>query len=67
MGTHQVPQFFILAFCQIFDSGIQNLLASGKTFTWTVTQAAYNFNPDHTLFYYCQIHPTMVAELTIVQ
>jgi plastocyanin len=52
---------------QIFDSGgTQNLLQSGKSFTWTVTQAAYNFNPDHTVFYYCEIHPSMVAELTIV-
>ena len=52
---------------QIFDSGgVQHLLQSGKSFTWTVTQAAYNFNPDHTVFYYCQIHPSMLAELTIV-
>ncbi len=53
---------------QIFDSGgTQKLLQSGKSFTWTVTTAAYNFNPDHTVFYYCEIHPSMVAELTIVQ
>jgi plastocyanin len=53
---------------KIFDSGgTQNLLQSGKNFTWTVSAAAYNFNPDHTVFYYCEIHPSMLAELTIVQ
>ena len=53
---------------KIFDSGgTQNLLQSGKSFTWTVTAAAYNFNPDHTASYYCEIHHSMVAELTIVQ
>lgn len=51
---------------QIFDSGIATLIPSGGKFTYTVTEAAYNFNTDHTLIYYCQIHPTMLAELTIV-
>jgi plastocyanin len=53
----------------LFDSSsgnVSNLLQPGKSFSWTVTQAAYTFNSDHTVFYYCQIHPTMVAELTIV-
>lgn len=52
---------------QIFDSGISNPIAPGKTFTYTVTAAAYTFNPDHTVIYYCEIHPVMTAELTVVQ
>jgi hypothetical protein len=52
---------------QIFDSGVSKLLMPGQSFTYTVTAAAYNFNTDHTVLYYCQIHPAMVAELTIVQ
>jgi len=51
---------------QVFDSGVGHLIGTGGTFTYTVTTAAYNFNPDHTVVYYCQIHPVMVAELTIV-
>lgn len=52
---------------QIFDSGITNLVNPGKTFTYTVTTAAYNYNKNHEVFYYCRIHPSMLAELTIVQ
>jgi plastocyanin/mono/diheme cytochrome c family protein len=53
---------------QIFDSGgAAHLVNPGKTFTYTVTMAAYNFNKNHEVYYYCQIHPTMLAELTIVQ
>lgn len=51
---------------QIFDSGTSKLLMPGDHFTYTVTTAAYNFNKDHLVFYYCQIHPSMVAVLTIV-
>ncbi len=51
---------------QIFDSGVTKLLLPGQTFTYKVTQAAYNFNKNHIVLYYCQIHPAMVAELTIV-
>jgi plastocyanin/cytochrome c553 len=52
---------------QIFDSGLNKPIATGATFTYTVTQAAYNFNSkDHTVIYYCQYHPSMIAELTIV-
>ena len=51
---------------QIFDSG-SNLIQSGQTFTYTVTDAAYNFNPDHTVLYYCAVHPDMLGKLTIVQ
>jgi plastocyanin len=50
---------------QIFDSG-SNLIQSGQTFTYTVTQAAYNFNPDHTVLYFCSVHPDMLGKLTIV-
>ena len=51
---------------QIFDSGVNKLLLPGQHFTYTVTLAAYNFNKNHVVLYYCQIHPAMVAELTIV-
>ena len=51
---------------QIFDSGVSKLLLPGEHFTYTVTPAAYNFNKDHVVLYYCQIHPAMVAALTIV-
>jgi plastocyanin/mono/diheme cytochrome c family protein len=51
---------------QIFDSGVSKLLLPGQHFTYTVTPAAYNFNKNHVVLYYCQIHPAMVAELTIV-
>ncbi len=54
----------------IFDSAgsasSYNLIAPGQSFTYTVTQAAYNLNPDHAVMYYCKIHPMMLAELTIV-
>ena len=51
---------------QIFDSGSSKLIMPGQSFTYTVTMAAYNFNKDHAVVYYCQIHPVMTAELTIV-
>lgn len=50
----------------VFDSGMTNFIQTNGKFTYTVTQAAYNANPDHVLIYYCQIHPGMLAELTIV-
>ncbi len=54
----------------IFDSAGSatsfTLIAPGQSFTYTVTQAAYNLNPDHAVMYYCKIHPMMLAELTIV-
>ncbi len=52
---------------QIFDSGVSKLLMPGQHFTYTVTPAAYNFNKNHVVLYYCQIHPAMVAALTIIQ
>ncbi|HLX41075.1 MAG TPA: c-type cytochrome [Ktedonobacteraceae bacterium] len=51
---------------QIFDSGIATGIATGATYSYTVTMAAYNFNPNHAVVYYCQYHPGMIAELTIV-
>jgi plastocyanin len=52
----------------IFDSGLTTPIATGGTYTYTVTTAAYNFNPSsHSVIYYCQFHPSMLAELTIVQ
>lgn len=51
---------------QIFDSGISTAIATNATYTYTVTTAAYNFNSNHTVVYYCQFHPGMIAELTIV-
>ena len=52
---------------QIFDSGgTAHLIQPSKSFTYTVTMAAYNFNKDHAVVYFCEIHPVMVAEITIV-
>lgn len=50
----------------LFDSGISTLIAPNGTYSITVTQAMYNAQKDHTLVYYCQIHPSMTAMLTIV-
>ena len=51
---------------EIFDSGVANGIKTGQKFSYVVTMAAYNFNPNHTVIYYCQYHPSMLAELTIV-
>ena len=52
---------------QIFDSGLATLLAPGTgKYTYKVTMAAYNFNSNHLVVYYCQVHPVMTAVLTIV-
>jgi plastocyanin/mono/diheme cytochrome c family protein len=51
---------------QIFDSGASKLIMPGQSFTYTVKLAAYNFNQNHVVVYYCQIHPVMTAALTIV-
>jgi plastocyanin len=51
---------------QIFDSKVQ--IPSNGTFSYTVTQAAYNLNSGtHNVLYYCSIHPDMVAQLNVVQ
>jgi plastocyanin/mono/diheme cytochrome c family protein len=47
----------------IFDSGN---LPSSATYQYTVSMDAYNLNPNHTVIYFCQYHPSMLAELTIV-
>lgn len=53
---------------QIFDSRKKiALVQPGQSFTYTVTAAAYKFQSTHTVVYYCSIHPTMLAELTISQ
>lgn len=50
----------------IFDSGVGTGIQTGKTYTHKVTMDDYNLNPNHTVIYYCQYHPSMLAELTIV-
>ncbi len=50
----------------IFDSGLTKPIATAGTYTYTVTKAAYNFNSNHEVVYYCQFHPGMIAVLTIV-
>jgi plastocyanin len=55
---------------QIFDSGNDpsKYVKSGATYTYTVTMAAYNLDPtNHRLYYFCRIHPTMLAELVITK
>lgn len=51
----------------IFDSTIAKAINSGGIYTYTVTAAAYSAYSSHTIVYYCQFHPSMVAVLTIVQ
>lgn len=52
----------------IFDSTMAKPLnPSGGSFTWTVTEAAYNANKTHQVVYYCEFHPGMFAMITIVQ
>lgn len=49
---------------QIFQTKQQ--LATNDSFTYTVTEDAYNLNSDtHRVLYYCSIHPDMVAQLVI--
>jgi mono/diheme cytochrome c family protein/plastocyanin len=52
---------------KVFDSGAGNLLTTGKSFTYTVKADAYTFNSNHVVLYFCQVHPIMVAALTILQ
>ena len=52
---------------QVFDSGKSNLIQPGQSYTYKVTAAAYSFNANHTVVYYCQVHPMMLGQLTIVQ
>ena len=50
---------------KVFDSGIGNLLSTGKSYTYTVQATAFTFNSNHIVVYYCQVHPIMVAALTV--
>jgi len=44
------------------------LLQTGQSYTWTVTDAAYNVNPaTHAVDYFCTIHPDMLAQLVITR
>ena len=54
---------------QIFDSGNNpsKYVKTGGKFTYTVTMSAYKLNPDHRIYYFCRIHPTMLAELVITK
>jgi mono/diheme cytochrome c family protein len=52
---------------KLFDSGAGNLITPGKSYTYTVAAAAYTFNSNHIVLYFCQVHPIMTAALTIVQ
>ena len=58
---------------QIFDSAsdskFQNgLIPPGQSFSYKVTEAAYNADPtNHRIVYYCRIHPDMLAQLVIVK
>jgi mono/diheme cytochrome c family protein/plastocyanin len=52
---------------KVFDSGIASILNAGQSFVYTVKADAYTFNSNHIVLYYCQVHPIMVAALTIVQ
>ena len=52
----------------IFDSGLTTPVNPGGTYTYKVAANAYTLNPStHAVIYYCQFHPSMLAELTIVQ
>lgn len=52
---------------QVFDSGLSTpITAGGGSYSWTVTMAAYNANPNHQVIYYCGFHPGMLAMMTIV-
>jgi mono/diheme cytochrome c family protein/plastocyanin len=52
---------------KVFDSGVSSPISAGQNFTYTVKADAYSFNSNHAVLYYCQIHPAMVAALTVVQ
>ncbi len=55
---------------QIFSSSSEypsGLISTGQQFSYTVTMDAYNFNKStHEVVYFCSIHPSMLAKLTIV-
>lgn len=51
----------------IFDSGLNTPINPNASYSYTVTMAAYNANPNHIVVYYCQFHTTMLAMITIVK
>ncbi len=51
----------------LFDSGIGTPINNGGTYSITVSMADYNAYKNHIVIYYCQFHPAMLAELTIVK
>ncbi|HEY4036536.1 MAG TPA: plastocyanin/azurin family copper-binding protein [Ktedonobacteraceae bacterium] len=58
---------------QIFDSASDSkfqdgLIPPGQSFSYKVTEAAYNLDPtNHRVIYFCRIHPDMLAQLVIVK
>ncbi len=54
---------------QLFDSshGGSSLVGTNESYTYTVTKADFTFNTNHTVVYFCKVHPTMLAEITVVQ
>jgi mono/diheme cytochrome c family protein/plastocyanin len=52
---------------KVFNSGEAPPLNPGQSYTYTVKADAYTLNSNHIVLYFCQIHPIMVAALTIVQ
>ena len=54
---------------QLFDSskGGSSLVGTNESYTYTVTTADFTFNTNHTVVYFCKVHPTMLAEITVVQ
>jgi len=56
-------------FDSVSDSRFQDgLIPVGKSFSYQVTETAYNADPtNHRVVYYCRIHPDMLAQLVIVK
>ncbi len=58
---------------QIFDSQSNSqfqagLIPPGQSFSYKVTEAAYDLDPtNHRVIYFCRIHPDMLAQLVIVK
>ncbi|QBD82299.1 hypothetical protein EPA93_42505 [Ktedonosporobacter rubrisoli] len=51
----------------VFDSGLTTLIPTNGKFSYTVTKAAYDLNADHSVTYYCRVHPDMLGRLEIVE
>ena len=54
---------------QLFDSskGGSSLVGTNESYTYTVTTADFTFNTNHTVVYFCKVHPAMLAEITVAQ